>query len=122
MITPAEAIIMLIDGPPLDLGLIPKRGPLPGAGASTLPIRKVRGRPDVLYFTPLWSHFPLFLGSASPPRTELSRLGFVLLCFGQANHKTGAPIVTIFSRECPVVRFDDAAGNREPHSGAFYFC
>src|SRR5881275_543278 len=61
------------------------------------------------------------LGSASPPRTELSRLGFVLLCFGQANHKTGAPIVTIFARKCPAVRFDDAAGNREPHSGAFRF-
>src|SRR5437763_14949129 len=62
------------------------------------------------------------LGSATPPRTELSRLGFVLLCFGQANHKTGATIVTIISRKCPAVGFDDAAGNAEPHSAAFRIC
>src|SRR5216117_4166308 len=62
------------------------------------------------------------LGSASPPRTELSRLGFVLLCLREANCKTRAAVVTIFSRECPAVRFDDAAGNREPHSGALRFC
>src|SRR6266566_8308924 len=69
-----------------------------------------------------WAFRVISLGSACLPRTKLSRLRFVLFCLREANCKTRAAVVTIFSRECPAVRFDDAARNGEPHSGAFYFC
>src|SRR5207237_163745 len=81
---------------------------------------KVRGATECIILYTTLVAFPVILWARRHLREQnLSRLGFVLLSFGQANHKTGAPIVTIFSRKCPAVRFDDAAGNREPHSGAF---
>src|SRR4029077_14556746 len=52
---------------------------------------------------------------------ELCRF-FVLFCLREANGKTRAAVVTIFSRERPAVRFDDAAGNRQSHSGSPHFC
>src|SRR6266567_4436041 len=78
------------------------------------------GRADVFQLYRTFGGFRVIsLGSACLPRTKLSRLRFVLFCLREANCKTRAAVVTIFSRECPAVRFDDAAGNREPHSGAF---
>src|SRR4029077_16298783 len=60
-------------------------------------------------------------GSGCLLRTELNHF-FVLFCLREANGKTRAAVVTILSRECPAVRFDDAAGNRQSHSGSPHFC
>src|SRR4029077_8098522 len=54
-----------------------------------------------------------------------NRRKLALICppyFGEANGETRPAVLTIFSRERPAVRFDDATRNRQPHSGPFGFC
>ena len=73
-------------------------------------------------FTSLPALSPLFssLGVSAENRTKSSLI--CPLCFREANGKTRAAVVTILSRERSAVRFDDAARNRQPHSGPFRFC
>src|SRR4029077_12348507 len=100
---------------------MPKRGPL---RAAMLPrFQFVRsGASGCLNFTAPCSLFSLIsFGSACLLRTELNRF-LVLFCLREANGKTRAAIVTILSRESSPVRLDDAAGNRQSHSGSPRFC
>src|SRR5207302_7189226 len=98
----------------------PKMKAAPGANASPLSIRKMRAS-GCLNSTAFWALLPLFLSARQVLRKQ-NRLGFVLFCFREANGKTRAAVVTIFSRESSAVRLDDTAGNRQSHSGSFRFC
>src|SRR6266478_5429408 len=77
--------------------------------SATLSIRKPRGK-------------RLSQTLTRSPQTKLRHFRFVVLCFRQADRKTRAAVVTIFSRDGPAMVVNDAAGDREPHSGAFRFC
>src|SRR5207237_5732510 len=92
----------------------PKMKAAPGANASPLSIRKMRAS-GCLNSTAFWALLPLFLSARQVLRKQDNRLGFVLFCFREANGKTRAAVVTIFSRESSGVCLDDTAGNRQSH-------
>src|SRR6266480_5771761 len=88
--------------------------------SATLSIRKPTGKWLSQTLTRSSGYFSTVLPALR--KTELRHFRFVVPCFRQANRKTGAPIVTVFYRDGPAMVVNDAAGDREPHSGAFCFC
>src|SRR6478672_3687692 len=97
----------------------PKTKTVPGANAFPLSIRKMR---ESGYFklTVLWELSPLFLSARQLLRTKSPSI--CPLYLREANGETRPAVLTIFARERPAERFDDATRNRQPHSGPFGLC
>src|SRR5439155_19307548 len=88
--------------------------------SATLSIREPRGKWMSQTLTRSSGYLSAVLPALRKPNYAIFDLSSC--CFRQANRKTGASIVTIFSRERPAMVLNDAAGNREPHSGPVGFC